>query len=108
MARIRRPTKEEIRARRAAIAERASAGKLTLPSAFHDIRHALGLSQEEFAKLFRLTTRQVKEIERGSANPTTETLDRVGRAFGFSLAFVPKPKSDSDQPAPVSGSQNGS
>jgi len=103
MARIRRPTKEEIRARRAAIAERASAGKLTLPAAFHDIRHALGLSQEEFAKLFRLTTRQVKEIEGGSANPTTETLNRVGRAFGFSLAFVPRPKSDPDQPA--SGSQ---
>jgi putative transcriptional regulator len=89
MPRIRRPSREEIRERRAAIAARARAGQLRLPEAIRDIRHALGLSQEEFAKLFKLTLRQVKEMESGQANPTAETLNRVGKAFGFKLGFVP-------------------
>jgi putative transcriptional regulator len=90
MSRFRRPTGQEIRARRQAIAARARAGKLILPSAIKDIRHALGLTQEEFAKLFRLTLRQIKEFEQGHANPTAETLNRVGKVFGFSLGFVPR------------------
>jgi len=90
MPRLRRPSKEEVRARRQAIAERARAGKLTLPDAIPEIRHALGLTQEEFAKLFKLTLRQVKELEQGQANPTSDTLNRVAKVFGFSLGFVPK------------------
>jgi putative transcriptional regulator len=49
----------------------------------------LGRSQPEFAKLFKLTTRQVADIERGEANPTSETLQKIGRAFGFQVGFVP-------------------
>ena len=90
MPRLRRPSKEEIRARRQALAARARAGKLMLPSAIKEIRYALGLTQEEFAKLFRLTLRQVKELEQGHANPTAETLNRVAKVFGFSLGFVPR------------------
>ena len=89
MPRIRRLSRDEIRERRAAIAARARAGQLRLPEAIHDIRRALGLSQEEFAKLFKLTLRQVRELESGQANPTAETLNRVGKAFGFKLGFVP-------------------
>jgi len=90
MPRFRRPTGHEIRARRQAITERARAGKLTLPSAIKDIRHALGLTQDEFAKLFRLTLRQIKELEQGQANPTAATLNRIAKVFGFSLGFVPR------------------
>ena len=90
MPRFRRPSKDEIRTRRHALAARARAGKLILPSAIKEIRYALGLSQEEFAKLFRLTLRQVKELEQGRANPTAATLNRVAKVFGFSLGFVPR------------------
>ena len=90
MPRFRRPTGQEIRACRQAITARARAGQLILPSAIKDIRHALGLTQDEFAKLFRLTLRQIKELEQGHANPTAETLNRIAKVFGFSLGFVPR------------------
>lgn len=70
-----------------------------------EMRHALGLSQPEFAKLFKLTTRQVADIERGATNPTAETLLKIGRAFGFQMGFVPVQAAvpdvspDEDEPA---------
>lgn len=91
MPRLRKLTKDEIRIRRADISARARAGKLILPLAIREIRHALGLNQEKFAKLFHLTLRQVKEIEKGVANPTSATLNRIAKVFGFSLGFVPRP-----------------
>ncbi|GGI25679.1 MULTISPECIES: helix-turn-helix domain-containing protein [Bradyrhizobium] len=89
MARWRKPTKEEIRDRRAAIAAKARAGTLRLPEAVAEMRQALGLTQIEFARLFKLTPRQVADIERGAANPTAQTLDKIGRAFGFQIGFIP-------------------
>ena len=90
MSRYRTPTKNEIRQRRAAIADKARSGALRLPDAILEMRHALGLSQTDFAKLFKLTTRQIAELERGESNPTAETLDKIGRAFGFQVGFVKK------------------
>lgn len=89
MSRWRKPTREEIRERRAAIAAKARSGELRLPHAVAEMRHALGLTQPEFAKMFKLTVRQVADIERGEANPTSETLQKIGRAFGFQIGFVP-------------------
>lgn len=48
------------------------------------------MTQEEFAKTLSLTRRQVAEIEAGTANPTLETLEKIGRLFGFGVGFVPK------------------
>ena len=89
MPRFRRPTKNEIRERRAALSARAQAGTLQLPGAVSEMRQALGLTQEEFARVLRLTKRQLAEIERGEANPTVETLSRIGRLFGFAIGFIP-------------------
>ncbi|OAF09188.1 transcriptional regulator [Bradyrhizobium centrolobii] len=89
MARWRKPTKEEIRDRRTAIAAKARAGALRLPQGVAEMRRALGLTQLEFAKLFKLTPRQIADLERGAANPTAETLNRIGRVFGFQVGFVP-------------------
>ena len=94
MPRWRKPTKEEIRARRSEIAELARAGRLELPGAVVAMRHALGMSQEQFADLFRLTRRQLAEIERGESNPTVATLERIGKAFGFRVGFVPSSGSE--------------
>lgn len=90
MARWRKPTKEEILENRRTLAERARTGDLRLPEAVVEIRRGLGLTQDEFAKTLSLTRRQVAEIEAGAANPTLETLMKIGRLFGFAVGFIPK------------------
>lgn len=95
MARWKKPTKEEILENRRTLAERARTGDLRLPEAVVEIRKGLGLTQDEFAKTLSLTRRQVAEIEAGSANPTLETLGKIGRLFGFAVGFVPKAQAPS-------------
>jgi DNA-binding XRE family transcriptional regulator len=90
MARWKKPTKEEILAHRRMLAEGARTGELKLPEAVADIRKGIGMTQEEFAKMLALTRRQVAEIEAGTANPTLETLEKIGRLFGFRVGFVAK------------------
>lgn len=90
MARWKKPTKEEILENRRTLAERARTGDLRLPGAVAEIRRGLGMTQEEFAKTLSLTRRQIAEIETGAANPTLETLEKIGRLFGFAIGFVPK------------------
>lgn len=90
MARWKKPTKEEILENRRTLAERARNGDLRLPEAVADIRKGFGMTQEEFARTLALTRRQVAEIEVGTANPTLETLEKIGRLFGFAIGFVPK------------------
>ncbi|MGV1822473.1 helix-turn-helix transcriptional regulator [Agrobacterium tumefaciens] len=90
MARWRKPTKEEILENRRTLAQRARTGDLRLPEAVVEIRRGLGLTQDEFAKTLSLTRRQVAEIEAGTANPTLETLGKIGRLFGFTVGFIPK------------------
>jgi putative transcriptional regulator len=85
-----KPTREEIWDRRAAINAKARGAQLRFPEAIAEIRYALGLSQAEFAKIFGLSTRQVSEMERGEANPTAATLEKIGRVFGFQIGFVPR------------------
>lgn len=91
MARWKKPTKEEILENRRTLAERARNGDLRLPGAVAEIRKGFGMTQEEFAKTLSLTRRQVAEIEAGTANPTLETLEKIGRLFGFGVGFVAKP-----------------
>jgi len=104
MPRWRKPTREEIRERRMALLERARSGRLILPDAIAEMRHALGLSQLAFANLFRLTKRQLAEIERGEANPTAATLNRIARLFGFGLGFVPRMGQDHSSTQEVASS----
>ncbi|NTF34638.1 helix-turn-helix transcriptional regulator [Rhizobium skierniewicense] len=94
MARWKKPTRDEILENRRTLAERARTGDLRLPEAVVEIRKGFGMTQEEFAKALALTRRQVAEIEAGSANPTLETLVKVGRLFGFSVGFIPKTSLD--------------
>jgi transcriptional regulator with XRE-family HTH domain len=70
------------------------AGGLTVAETIRRMRGALGMTQGEFGKAFGLTTRQVWELEAGVANPTTATLSRLGRPFGFVPGFVLKSRKD--------------
>lgn len=90
MARWKKPTKDDILENRRTLAERARTGDLRLPDAVVEIRKGFGMTQEEFAKTLSLTRRQVAEIEAGTANPTLETLEKIGRLFGFRVGFVAK------------------
>jgi len=80
----------EVLQNRRDLAERARNGDLRLPGAVAEIRKGFGMTQEEFAKTLALTRRQIAEIEAGTANPTLETLEKIGRLFGFAVGFVPR------------------
>lgn len=95
MPRAKRMTREETMEARRRLAERAGRGELKLPEAVAALRHTMGLTQEQFAKAFRLTRRQVSDLETGAGNPTTETLNRIARPFGFTVGLVPlEPRPD--------------
>lgn len=93
MARWKKPTKEEILENRRTLSERARTGDLRLPGAVSEIRKGYCMTQVEFARTLSLSLslsrRQIAEMEAGTANPTLETLDRIGRLFFFSVCFVP-------------------
>lgn len=90
MARWRKPSKEESQELRRRLAEKARAGRLRFPSAVVEIRRSFGMTQEEFGRVVGLTKRKVAEIEAGAANPTMDTIEKIGRLFGFAVGFVPK------------------
>ncbi|WP_137130262.1 helix-turn-helix transcriptional regulator [Rhizobium sp. FY34] len=75
---------------RRTLAERARCGQLRLPGGVAELRKGIGMSQDEFAKVIGLTRRQIAEIEAGTANPTLETMKKIGRLFGFDVGFVAK------------------
>jgi len=87
---------------RAELMDHARTGQLALPDAIKAMRRATGLKQAPFAKMFGLTVRQLSELENGRANPTLATLDRIGRAFNFTVGFVPAPAPTAVRRAPES------
>jgi len=89
MARVKSMTREETMEARRLLAERAASGELRLPEAVTALRHTLGMTQEQFGKAFRLTRRQVSDLETGVGNPTVDTLGRIAKPFGFTVGFVP-------------------
>lgn len=86
-----RRSKDEVLAARRAIQQRASEGRLVFPAAIRDMREALDLTQDEFARAFSMTRQQVVALESGKANPTVETLRRIMRPFRLTLGVVPIP-----------------
>lgn len=98
MPRRRMLTRVEKLDRRLAIAAKAKSGELRLPDAIKELRNALGLTQAEFGERFGLTRLQVISIEKGIANSTRETLEKIGKPFGFVLGYVPRPRMDEHEP----------
>ncbi|MEL3889278.1 helix-turn-helix transcriptional regulator [Ferrovibrio sp. MS7] len=90
MPRSKQLSKAERDALRLKLAEQAAQGALHLPETIKTLRAIMGLNQEGFGRLFKLTRRQVHELEAGTANPTLETLNRLGRPFGLEAGLVPR------------------
>lgn len=53
-----------------------------------ELRRAAGLTQQALAASTGIDQSEISRIERGIANPTQETLLRLGKALGKRLAFV--------------------
>lgn len=51
-------------------------------------RRTAGLTQQALAEQTGIGQSEISRIERGVANPTQETLTRLGQALGKRLAFV--------------------
>ena len=66
-------------------------GELTLGQSVRRMRKITGMSQKDYArKIIGISPRVLAEIERDIANPTVETLNKIGRPFGYVVGFVRK------------------
>ena len=106
--RTKKPDERQRLELRRQLAEKAQTGGLALPGAVREMRAALGLSQEDFARYFKLTRRQLQEIEANTGNPTIGTLRKIGHIFGFDVGFVPRQREMTadprrQRPVPQSG-----
>jgi len=64
-------------------------GELTLGQAVRRMRKITGMSQKAYAqRIVGISPRIFSEIERDVGNPTIETLNKIGRPFGYTVAFV--------------------
>ncbi|MFN2330101.1 MAG: helix-turn-helix domain-containing protein [Chromatocurvus sp.] len=67
------------------------AGELTLGQAVRQMRQITGMNQKDYARnIVGISPRILSEIEKDKGNPTIETLNKVGRPFGYCVAFMPK------------------
>lgn len=63
-------------------------GEISLGEAVRRMRKITGMNQKAFAqKIVGVSPRVLAEIELGRANPTVETLNKIGRAFGYRVGF---------------------
>ena len=76
-----------------ALIEVINNNELTLGEAVRRMRKITGMSQKAYAEhIVGIAPRILAEIERDSGNPTVETLNKIGRPFGYTVGFVPKAK----------------
>ena len=105
MPRTKPPAKGDIRDRRRQLQEAIETGGVPIAEAIARMRHALGMTQARFGQVFKLTTRQVWELENGKANPTLDTLSRIAAPFGFTVGFLAAPETATGTSRPVVGTE---
>ena len=53
------------------------------------MRMIAGMSQKDYAqRIVGIATRILAEVELDQGNPTLETLNKIGRPFGYRVGFV--------------------
>ncbi|RKE39724.1 transcriptional regulator [Paraburkholderia sp. BL23I1N1] len=82
-------TREEQNALRRAFYEPIGRGDMTIPEAMKAMRKMTGLTQAEFAAHRGVSRRVIQDIERGTGNPTVDSLNSVAKLFGLQVGFVP-------------------
>lgn len=89
---MKRSDDETATAKRALI-ESINNHELTLGEAVRRMREITGMSQKAYAeRIVGIAPRILTAIERDEGNPTVETLNKIGRPFGYAVGFVPKSK----------------
>ena len=87
----RKLTNEEVTQAKQQLMDDIESGELSLGQAVRRMRLITGKSQKDFAQtIIGISPRVLAEIERGVANPTIETLNKIGRPFGYKVSFVRK------------------
>jgi transcriptional regulator with XRE-family HTH domain len=95
MPRRTRPTRDEQNALRRAFYESIGQGDMSIPAAMRAMRKITGLTQAEFAAHRGVSRRVIQDIERGTGNPTVDSLNGIAKIFGLRVGFVPiKPTGD--------------
>lgn len=94
MPRRNRPTRDEQNALRRAFYERIDQGGMTIPDAMKAMREMTGLTQAEFAEHRGVSRRVIQDSERGTGNPTVDSLNSVAKLFGLRVGFVPIKRND--------------
>jgi transcriptional regulator with XRE-family HTH domain len=65
--------------------------ELTLGEAVRRMRMISGMNQKAYAeRIVGIAPRILAQVERDEGNPTVDTLNKIGRPFGFTVGFVPK------------------
>lgn len=91
MGRMKKLSDDERRDARRALFEAAGKGELAVGDAVRRMRLITGLTQADFARrIAGISPGALAQIESGRGNPTIETLDKIGAAFGLEVGFVRK------------------
>ena len=92
-------TREETTAAKRMLIKAIEGNELSLGEAVRRMREITGLSQKAYAgRIVGISTRILAEIELDRGNPTAETLDKIGRPFGYTVGFVPRTRTRSKNP----------
>ncbi len=84
----RKLTNEEVTQAKQQLMDDIERGELSLGQAVRRMRLITGKSQKDFAQtIIGISPRILAEIERGVANPTIGTLNKIGRPFGYKVGF---------------------
>ena len=70
-----------------------ASGEISIGEASRRMRKIVGMNQKDYAsKIVGVSPRILMDIERGKGNPTVETLNKIGRPFGYRVGFLPSTK----------------
>ena len=87
-----KPAKDTVAAR-AELFDAMERGEVRIRDAVRRARRIMGLNQTKYAALVGINSRVLIDFERGVGNPTLETLEKIGRPFGFRVVFRPARRS---------------
>jgi len=83
-------THEEHVLRKKALLQALENHELTIGEATRQMRLLTGMTQKQYAEhVLKINVRVLQEVERGTGNPTLETLQKIAKPFGLKVAFVP-------------------
>lgn len=91
--RKKKPDPDELRAFKRDFFARIENRELSLVEAIKGMRKVSFMTQKEFAEFSKVSIKIIKEVEKGSGNPTLKTLNQIGDFFGLEIAFQRRQKS---------------